>query len=869
MGKFRILVTLVAVVCSQAVLVQSPAQAVLPQTISPIAVGANSSCAIRSLDDLYCVGANNFGQLGNGTNTSTTDPQKVQGIANVASVSVGDSSTCAVTKVGALYCWGDNSFGQLGIGSTENKNVATLVSGVSNIASVSVGANFACAVSNNGVVFCWGANDFGQLTNDTKTGSLVPVQTTATPSGVSAVAVNGKRACALATELYCWGGFASFIFPNELRNWVPTKVPGSSGATSIYLGGDFGCLNFGTSVSCWGANDHGQLGNGTKAQSATLVPLNGISNAVQLALGEHFGCIIDTIKETYCWGQNNFGQLGVAAGADQVTRIPTGANSSAFIAAGGSTICSLVLDGEVNCLGDSNAGQTGYLQVSSIPLANSAESQVVKVSAGADTSCSLNSSGALKCWGAIAPVIPQATSFIDVSVGNNSACAITTLQKVLCWGANGSGQLGDDTNRTSLVMTAVANSAAKFTKVSVGYRHACALTGDGLIYCWGDNAHLQLGSSGAGSKVPKVVPGIATATSLSLGDYHTCIQQLSGTVTCWGDNSKKQINSSATKLLSPVDLVLAKPASSFGLGSYSTCILDTSKTILCFGDNSKKQAPGVLVGSFQTMSVGSTTVCATNLDSKVMCFGSADSGKLGSLSVSTSTPTQISATLASSVSVGTSHACLVSTVGTMACWGSNDAGQLASSFGFPSAFGTPTITVTGSAAVGEVLSAQVSNLETSTTYSYLWKRSTKSDTGFATLTSQTDPTIALSSSDFGRYFLVEVKQSKWGVTSASYASKATGSVGSPLRLLLTPTPAISGVNRVGRLLKVLPGRWEAGVTLKYQWFRGRFAIKGATGLTYKLVKLDTGKQISVNVTASKLGVPSVLVKSAKTVKIIG
>jgi alpha-tubulin suppressor-like RCC1 family protein len=869
LGKLKMFLGLVAIICSQFVFAQAPARAEIARVASPISVGQNSTCAIRSIDDLFCVGSNTHGQLGNGTNISTTDPQKVSGISNVASVSVGDTSSCAVTKSGSLYCWGDNSSGQLGIGTTENKNVATLVSNITNVSKVAVGGNFACALNTEGLLFCWGANDQGQLANDTKSGSLIPVQIAAAPADLLGIAVNGKRVCVLNTEVSCWGGFASFVFPTELRNWVPVKVSGSAGVTSVSLGSDFGCLNFGTSVSCWGANDHGQLGNGTKVQSSSLVQVNAISNSDQLALGDHFGCITDTIKETYCWGQNNFGQLGVTAGPDQVTRIPTGAESSAYIGAGGSTLCSLELTGAINCLGDSNAGQTGYLQVSPTPLVNSSETSVTKVSAGADTTCAINSAGSLKCWGALVPEILESTTFVDISVGNNSACAVTTAKKVFCWGANGSGQLGDDTNRTSLVMTPIANSTSTFTNVSVGYRHACAITVDGLIYCWGDNAHLQLGYVGSGSKVPKVVPGIASASTLALGDYHTCIQQVSGTVNCWGDNSKKQINASATKLLPPTDLAVSKTVSSFGLGSYNTCILDISKTLQCFGDNSKKQSPGILLGTFQSLSVGSTTVCATNMDSKVMCFGSADSGKIGSISVNTSTPALISATLASSVSVGEGHACLISTLGAMACWGSNDSGQLASSLGFPSAFATPVVSIAGSAAVGEILTAQVSNAETSTTYSYLWKRSMKIDTGFATLSSQTSPTIALSSSDLGRYFIVEIKQSKWGVTSISYVSKPVGAIGVPLRLLLTPTPSISGMNKVGRVLKVLPSRWESGVGLKYQWYRGRFAIKGATGLMYKLVKLDLGKQISVSVTASKVGVPTVVMKSTKTTKIVG
>ena len=122
--------------------------------------------------------------------------------------------------------------------------------------------------------------------------------------------------------------------------------------------------------------------------------------------------------------------------------------------------------------------------------------------------------------------------------------------------------------------------------------------------------------------------------------------------------------------------------------------------------------------------------------------------------------------------------------------------------------------------------------------------------------------------DLGRFFIVEVKQSKWGITSPSYLSKAVGPVGPAIRLLLTPIPSVSGVNKVSKVLIARPGRWDTGATLSYQWYRGSTAIKGATKINYKLVAADVGKQICVAVIGNKPGFPKVTKKSQKTVKII-
>lgn len=848
--------------------VQSPAEALLPVAVTPISAGAGSTCSIRASNDLYCVGSNSFGQLGNGNNISTSDPQKVIGISAVSAVSVGGTSACAVTGGGSVFCWGDNSSGQLGIGNTVSQNLANQVPGLSNAVSVAVGLNFACALTSAGVLTCWGANEAGQLANESRTGSTTPTFVSAAPSAISSINANGKRVCVLASDVYCWGDFPAYIFPNEARNWVPTKVEGSSGALGVALGSDFGCLVFSNGVSCWGANDHGQLGNGTKVLSAALVAVIGISNVSQITVGDHFACSTDSNRDTYCWGQNSSGQLGISAGVDQPTRIPTGATSSAYISAGTNNLCALKLTGEILCVGDSTSGQSGYLSTSAIPLTNSTASNLSKVSAGADTSCAIDSNGLLQCWGALKPISTYGGTFSDVSVGNGSACAVTSEKKLLCWGSNSAGQLGDGSNRTSMSLVSVSNSTASFEKVSVGYKHSCAVTSDGLVYCWGDNSHLQLGSTGADSKVPKVVPGIATATSVAVGDYHSCAQQTNGSITCWGDNSKKQISVSATKYLPPTELVLSSPVSKFALGAYNTCLLFASKSLQCFGDNAKKQSPGVVAGSYISVASGSSTVCAADIDAKVWCFGSADSSKLGLVSTNTSTPTRISTMLASGISVGEGHACAIALDGTLACWGANDSGQLASSFGFPSPFADANVQVTGPRAIGESLTANVTSSEPSANSSYLWTRSLQSEGVYSSLSSQTNSTIELGKTDLGRYFVVEVKQSKWGITSGAYLSQPVGPVSPAIRLFLTPIPLISGMNKVGKVLTARPGTWDEGVKLSYRWYRGKAAIKGATKVTYKLATPDLGKQITVWVTGSISSLPSVLMKSSKTSKIV-
>lgn len=849
--------------------VAGPAQALLPVSSNPVSAGSSSTCVIRAADDLYCVGANAHGQLGNGNLTSTSDPQKVSGISNVSAVSVGTNSACAITHSGSLYCWGANASGQLGLGDTQDRNIATLVPGLSNLVQVAVGENFACALTSSSALYCWGANDVGQLTNDNKLANSIPTLTSQAASAITQIAVAGKRICVLSADIYCWGDFAAFVFPNETRNWVPTKLAGSTGAKSVELGSDFGCFTLASSVACWGSNDHGQLGVGTRALSATPVTVSGITGVKDLTAGNHFACVLDANNDTFCWGENQEGQLVVSSKTDQLNRIPTGAPKSANIEAGANNLCLLKLDAVVSCYGDSSAGQSGYLLSSTAPLANTSVLIASKIATGRNTTCVIAAAGSLACWGDLVPIVPAGLSFSAVSVGDSSACAISNTKKILCWGSNSAGQLGNNTTRTSLEMTEISLSIASFSYVAVGYRHACAVTEDGLSYCWGDNLKQQLGSVGADSRIPIAVPGIGTATSVSVGDYHSCVIQTGGSVTCWGDNSKKQINSSNSNLLLPTSLVVENPVNLIALGQANTCILGSNNSLKCIGDNSKKASPGLVAGTYTYVSASGNTVCAISTNERAYCFGSADSAKLGTVAVDTSTPTKISDELLSSISVGLQHVCYSDLIiGKLSCWGANSSGQLTSSFGFSSAYAVPSVAISGSKAVGEKLQLVVNGLETKVSYSYSWKRASSVSALLGTIASQTGTSYSVTGGDLAKYLAVEVKQSKWGTTSGGYTSQLTPAIGNPIRLLFTPVPTITGTTKAGRILTARAGRWDTGSKLAYQWYRGKTAIKGAIKATFTLSSADVGKQLYVVVTGSKTGLTRVSTKSAKTLKIV-
>jgi alpha-tubulin suppressor-like RCC1 family protein len=120
---------------------------------------------------------------------------------------------------------------------------------------------------------------------------------------------------------------------------------------------------------------------------------------------------------------------------------------------------------------------------------------------------------------------------------------VKTNGTLWCWGDNKEGQLGIGTNAASTTPVQVFAGAAKWTTVSAGQSHTCALQADGTLWCWGRNANGQLGTgSNLASAAPVALMGLpATWVAVTAGGEHTCAVAGDGTLWCWGLNVKGQL----------------------------------------------------------------------------------------------------------------------------------------------------------------------------------------------------------------------------------------------------------------------------------------------------------------------------------------
>jgi hypothetical protein len=275
--------------------------------------GVSHGCGLESSGEAWCWGANESGQVGDGSQSDRPSARPVATEVRYSLLAVGLAHTCGLDSFGRVTCWGRNLNGQLGNGSRTDQSRPVPVSGNHSYRSLVAGWNHTCGLTTRGRALCWGLNGDGQLGEGSQVDRLTPTQVSGT---FQALATGAEHTCGISQgALLCWGdngagqlGTGSAAgqhpFPQPVRGLPspPRAIAAGAVHTCALLAGGV--------AYCWGQNLHGQLGDGSTGNSALPVQVSGEQRFVSLHAGGAVTCGLTGSGQEYCWGMNQGGQLG-------------------------------------------------------------------------------------------------------------------------------------------------------------------------------------------------------------------------------------------------------------------------------------------------------------------------------------------------------------------------------------------------------------------------------------------------------------------------------------------------------------------------------------------------------------------------------
>jgi alpha-tubulin suppressor-like RCC1 family protein len=405
-----------------------------------------------------------------GSDATATGESGAVAFPVVNSLGGGFRHTCVLRDGGTIDCWGDDSDYQLGRGpasvdGTESRPAPVFGihdAGITtNALELHVGGYYSCILladtnDDAGTPYCWGDNGSAELgANVDSAWAPVPVISAVTQeplSGIIRLDTGIWAACALGTDgtWYCWGDngpapLVSGTYSPLLSN--ATASPKLAGASMVAVGSGHTCsIDAQGTVSCFGDNDHRQAGQAMSSAECTYVnneagtpcipnplPVSGIANAKQLALGIRSSCALVDDGGVLCWGSDATGELGTWDGGGVGATCPSPEGPP---------------DAEAPC--------TEIPRLVPLPL----------------------------------PAV-QITGAEDSDGVGASYCALLTDGRVFCWGSNDDGQLAIGNADQGIhqvpgpALNAQGTSLTGVVEVASGTQHKCALLGDGGVLCWG------------------------------------------------------------------------------------------------------------------------------------------------------------------------------------------------------------------------------------------------------------------------------------------------------------------------------------------------------------------------------------------------
>lgn len=365
---------------------------------------------------------------------------------------------------------------------------------------VALGYLFGCALLEDTTVACWGFNRYGQTGTPPEdsldslgnprvlTPTRVPelddvVQLTAGPDSTYALRADGK--------VFGWGNTTWTPGENApAAHPTPREVPGVSDVVKVADGGGPVCaLRRDGTVVCWGDNTYLSVGPGSgSAEVLAPTTVEGIADAVDVAVGRRMSCVRHRDGNVSCWGVVHIVADAFVPNSPVPVRIGD-VHEAVDLAVADAAAMALLEDGTVMGWGADDADGTALL---SQIYGERAPSGLTDVATG------------IKSDGVPPAVFPGLAGIASVRAKASTMCTLVAADgSVLCWGKNSDGELGQErTTPPVLEPTRIENVTA--SQLEVGVSHSCFVDDDRRLWCWGSGLFGALGT-GQSEALPRNV----------------------------------------------------------------------------------------------------------------------------------------------------------------------------------------------------------------------------------------------------------------------------------------------------------------------------------------------------------------------------
>ena len=265
-----------------------------------VSAGYYHTLAIKTDGTLWAWGANWYGQLGDGTTNQSLTPIQIGTDTDWKAISAGADFTIALKNNGTIGSWGGNYYGQLGNSSNTdyywyyyyyNQVTPTQIGSDNNWTSITAGQVNTMAIKADGSLWAWGYNGYGALGNGTTSYfNSTPTQV-GSENNWKNVKAGGMHTLALKTEgsLWAWGAnYRAQLGINTITNseTIPTQVGTDVNWQQISAGMEHSLgIKADGSISAWGGNYSGQLGNGSRTEGLSPTQIGSDADWYQASAG--------------------------------------------------------------------------------------------------------------------------------------------------------------------------------------------------------------------------------------------------------------------------------------------------------------------------------------------------------------------------------------------------------------------------------------------------------------------------------------------------------------------------------------------------------------------------------------------------------